>query len=117
MKFFEAESGRLVPGTNASYGFSHCTNPYSAAMRDYYMPKKVCDVMHQANRFDINAFNYGLRSASATRKECYRAVNPLAMYKQGEKVDRALQNGEMDELKEWCKKARDLGVVVGVGTH
>ena len=47
----------------------------------------------------------------------YKAVQPLAMYKQGEEVDKAFQNGRMDDVKEWCKKARDLGVVVGVGTH
>ena len=47
----------------------------------------------------------------------YKAVKPLAIYKQSEEVDKAFQNGEMDDVKEWCKKARDLGVAVGVGTH
>ena len=103
-----------------------------------YTPDKVSDVMHQANRFGINAFNYvhlgrapkdlarfqaeGGRmhlivQCIADAETVYKAVKPLAMYKQGEEVDKAFQNGEMDDVKEWCKKARDLGVAVGVGTH
>ena len=138
MKFFNAEISRLVLGTNPFYGFSHYNNTYSTIMRDYYTPDKVCDVMRQANRFGINAFNYvhlGRAPQDLARfqaeggrmhliAQClgdaetvYKAVQPLAMYKQGEEVDKAFQNGRMDDVKEWCKKARDLGVVVGVGTH
>lgn len=46
-----------------------------------------------------------------------KTLKPLALQRQGEVVDTAYQNGEMDTVKEWCKKARDLGVMVGVGTH
>jgi hypothetical protein len=35
----------------------------------------------------------------------------------GEVVDVAYQTNAMNGIREWCKKARDLGVVVGVGTH
>src|SRR3954470_101560 len=58
MNFFNAEISRLVLGTNPFYGFSHYNNAYSVMMQDYYTPDKVSDVMHQANRFGINAFNY-----------------------------------------------------------
>jgi len=47
----------------------------------------------------------------------YKQFKPLAMYNQGEQVDKAFQDGEMDTVKEWCKKVRDLGSLVGVGTH
>ncbi len=138
MKFFGAEIGRLVLGTNPFYGFSHYNNNYSVTMREYYTPDKVCDVMHQASRFGINAFNYvqlGRAPEDWARflaeggkmhlvAQClgdaatvFRAVKPLAMYKQGEEVDKAYQRGAMDDIKQWCKRARDLGVVVGVGTH
>ena len=138
MKFFGAELGRLVLGTNPFYGFSHYNNNYSVTMRDYYTPDKVCDVMHQANRFGINAFNYVhlgrapedwarflaeggkmhlVAQCLGNAETVFRAVKPLAMYKQGEEVDKAYQRGGMDDIKLWCRKARDLGVVVGVGTH
>jgi len=138
MKFFNVEISRVVLGTNPFYGFSHYNNNYSVMMQDYYTPDKVCDVMHQANRFGINAFNYvhlGRAPQDLARFQAeggkfhlivqcigdaetvYKAVKPLAIYKQGEEVDKAFKNGEMDDIKDWCKKARDLGVVVGVGTH
>jgi phage anti-repressor protein len=46
-----------------------------------------------------------------------KTLRPLALQRQGEVVDTAWQNGQMETVKEWCKKARDLGVLVGVGTH
>ena len=46
-----------------------------------------------------------------------KTLKPLALQRQGEVVDKAFQSGEMDSVKEWCKQARDLGVLVGVGTH
>src|SRR5581483_927718 len=47
----------------------------------------------------------------------YKQFKPLAMYNQGEQVDKAFQNGEMDTVHDRCKKTRDLGCLVGVGTH
>ena len=47
----------------------------------------------------------------------YKAVKPLAMHYMGEFVDRAFQDDNMEIVQEWCKKARDTGTLVGVGTH
>ena len=44
-------------------------------------------------------------------------LKPLALQRQGEVVDKSYRNGEMRTVSEWCKKVRDLGVLVGVGTH
>ncbi|MCP5120052.1 MAG: hypothetical protein GY953_55355, partial [bacterium] len=49
--------------------------------------------------------------------ELVRAVQPVAIYHQGERVDVAYRKGRMDTVGEYCKKVRDLGVMVGVGTH
>jgi hypothetical protein len=109
-------------------------------MKDWYTPERVCEVMHRCNRFGINAYNYvhmdrapqdlarfqaeggkmhlivqvtsGVDSAAVIK-----AVKPLALQRQGEVVDDAFQSGKMETVREWCKKARDLGAVVGVGTH
>jgi hypothetical protein len=138
MKFGDAEIGRLVLGTNPFYGFSHFNRNLDFAMRQWYTPERIAEVMLRANRYGVNAFNYVnlgrsnqdyqkfldaggkmhlvaqiLGDATAT----YRAFKPLAMYRQGEEVDRAFQNGAMNGIREWCKKTRDLGALVGVGTH
>jgi len=46
-----------------------------------------------------------------------KTLKPLGLQRQGEVVDDAWQSGDMKSVKEWCKKVRDLGVLVGVGTH
>jgi len=140
MKFFHAEIGRLVLGVNPLYGWSHYNNNFSAAMREFYTPERVCAVLHQAESYGMNAFNYVHQGRAPEDWARYRAeggkmhlivqvtaktdtdtlvrdLHPLALQRQGEVVDDAWQAGQMNTVKEWCKKARDLGVLVGVGTH
>jgi len=136
MKFFGQEISRLVLGCNPFGGEGHYTPQLRAFMREYYTEDRVVSVMHQCNRFGINAFNATGMSAALQRfhaeggemhfiaqggqtplEEELKTLQPLAIYNMGEVVDRAFQNGAMDEIHDWCKKARDLGVIVGVGTH
>jgi hypothetical protein len=140
MRFGGVEISRMVLGVNPFYGFAHYNNNFSTAMKEWYTQDKVCDVMHQANRFGINAFNYvhlgrgpqdwarfvaeGGRmhlipqvTAGVDPEMLVRTLKPLALQRQGEVVDTAYQSGDMNSVKEWCKKVRDLGVMVGVGTH
>jgi hypothetical protein len=109
-------------------------------MREWYTPERVCEVMRRAAAHGINAFNYwhSERSfadwsrfvagggkmhlipqvgAGVDTAALVKALRPLALQRQGEVVDDAWQAGRMDTVREWCKKARDLGVLVGVGTH
>jgi hypothetical protein len=109
-------------------------------MKEWYTADRVCDVLHQANRFGINAFNYvhldrGPQDWARFQAEggkmhliiqvtagvdpamLVKTLKPLALQRQGEVVDKAFQTGEMDTVKEWCKQARDTGALVGVGTH
>jgi len=140
MKFFHASISRLVLGVNPFYGFAHYNGNFGAAMKEWYTPDRVCAVMHQCTRFGINAMNYVHLShapedlarfraeggemnliiqvtSKADAGELVRALHPLALQRQGEIVDDAWQSGKMDTVKEWCKKVRDMGVLVGVGTH
>ncbi len=138
MKFGKAEIGRLVCGTNQFYGFAHFNGILSTVMSEYYTADRVCDVLHQCNRYGINAFNYVPVPHSQEDLEQFtaqggkmnlvcqgmddplpmiKAVKPLATYYHGGKTDRAFQEGRMDDVKEWCKKVRDTGAMVGVGSH
>jgi hypothetical protein len=138
MKFGNAEISRLVLGTNQFYGFSHYSQNLDYAMRQWYTTDKICEVLRHASECGINTFNYVNlgRSNQDLQKfideggkmnlvcqiigdpaPTYKQFKPLAMYNQGEQVDKAFQDGEMDTVKEWCKKVRDLGSLVGVGTH
>ncbi len=140
MKFFGVDISRLVLGANPICGFAHYNNNFGAAMKDWYTPDRVCNVMHQCNRFGINAFNYvhldpapkdwarfqaeGGKMhlimqviASDDTVALAKTLKPLAMQRQGEVVDVAFREGKMDTVKDWCKKVLDLGIMVGVGTH
>lgn len=140
MKFFTAEISRMVLGVNPFYGFAHYNNNFATAMKEWYTEERVCEILHRCNRFGINAFNYvnldrGPRDWERFQAEGGRMhiiaqvtagddaaamvknLKPLALQRQGEVVDKAWQNGQMSTVKEWCKKVRDLGVLVGVGTH
>jgi hypothetical protein len=140
MKFFHAEISRVVLGVNPFYGFAHFNNNMANTMREWYTADRVCAVMHQCTRFGINAFNYvhlgrGPQdwarfqaeggqmqliiqvTAGVDSEMLVKTMKPLALQRQGEVVDNAWQNGEMNTVREWCKRARDLGVLVGVGTH
>ena len=140
MKFFGVEISRLILGVNPICGFAHYNDNFGAAMKDWYTPDRVCKVMHDCNRFGINAFNYVNLSPAPKDWARFQAeggkmhlimqviagddivalaksLKPLAMQRQGEVVDVAFREGKMDTIKEWCKQVRDLGILVGVGTH
>ena len=138
MKFGGVQVSRLVAGCNPFYGFAHFNRTLAGVMREYYTAERVCDVLHQCNRFGINTHNYvQLGRAPQDLQKFYadgghmhliiqgmgepadmkRQWNPLAIYHHGEMTDRAWRAGEMETVRDWCRKARDLGMQVGVGTH
>ncbi len=140
MKFGNAEIGRLVLGVNPMYGFSHYNSNFSTTMREWYTPDHVCEVLHRASSFGINAFNYVHVDRAQSDWERFQSeggnmhliiqvmarddaaslvqdLKPLALQRRGEEVDKAFQTGTMAVERAWCKRARDLGVLVGVGTH
>ncbi len=138
VKFGGVEISRLVVGCNPFYGFAHFNRTLSTIMQEYYTAERVCDVLHQCNRFGINAYNYVQLGRAAQDLERFRAEGgkmhlivqgttdpapivaqwkPLAIYRHGGLTDRAFQSGNIGSVREWCKKVRDTGVMVGVGTH
>ncbi len=141
MKFFHAEISRMVLGVNPFCGYAHYNNNYSGVMKEWYTPDRVCAVMHQCTRFGINAFNYvalerlpqdwlrfvaeggqmhlimQVLSDNEETMALAKSLKPLAMFRQGEIVDRAFMAGKMSGVREWCKVVRDMGIIVGVGTH
>ena len=140
MKFGKVEVSRLVIGVNPMYGFAHYNSNFSRTMAEWYTQERVCEVLHRASTFGVNAFNYvtwkrspedwarfgaegghmHLIAQVAARDDAaalVRDLKPLALHRQGEVVDIAFRDGKMNTVREWCKQVRDMGVMVGVGTH
>ena len=138
VRFGGVEISRLIVGCNPFYGFAHFNAIYGTVMREYYTAERVCDVLHQCARFGINTYNYvdlGRAGQDLDRFESeggrmhlvvqgigdpapFHALRkPLAIYHHGGRTDRAYQDGKIDTVRDWCKKVRDLGCLVGVGSH
>lgn len=140
MKFGSVEISRMVIGVNPMYGFAHYNTNFSRTMAEWYTQERVCEVLHRANSFGINAFNYVTWKRSPEDLARFRAeggqmhliaqvaarddaaalvrdLKPLALHRQGEVVDIAFRDGKMDSVREWCEQVRQMGVMVGVGTH
>lgn len=138
MRFGDVDISRLIVGCNPFYGFAHFNNALGTIMREYFTAERVCEVLHQCNRFGINTYNYVQLSRAPQDLQrfiaeggkmhlivqgqgdptaVYQMFKPLAIYHHGENTDRAWQGGQLNAVREWCKKTRDLGVLVGVGSH
>jgi len=140
MKFGGVYISRMVMGANPLYGFEHYNLNFASTMADWYTPDKVVEVLQRAQCYGINAFNYvnigrgpsdWARFLAAGGKmhmicqvtahddaaQMVRDLKPLALHRQGEVVDIAFRERNMDSVREWCKKVRDMGVMVGVCTH
>jgi len=138
VKFGNAEISRLVVGCNMFYGYGHFNQIYNTIMREWYTPSRVTEVLLECNKYGINAFNYlhgGRGHADYERflaeggkmhlicqgvgdpAPMIEAVKPLAVYHHGEMTDNAYRAGSLEPVKEYCKKLRQMGVLVGVGSH
>ncbi len=140
MKFGGVEISRMVLWVNPLYGYAHYNLNFASSMAEWYTTEKVVDVMKRAQCYGINAFNYVTTKRSLIDwgrfqgeggkmhliaqvaakddvAELVKTVRPLAVHRQGEVVDIAFREGTMATVREWCKQVRDLGVMVGVGTH
>jgi len=140
MKFGSVEVGRLMLGCNPLNGGAHFNATYGNLMREWFTAERACQVMHYANRFGINAMNYSDKGHCPQYCEQFRDqggtmhliagdsldndpvavvknLKPHSFHRQGEVVDVAFREGKMNDVREWCKRVRDTGVMVGVATH
>jgi len=138
MRFGPAEISKLIVRCNPFHGYAHFNSILATVMRQCYTPERVCDALHQCLRFGINTYNYvnlGRAAQDLDRFQAdggvmqlivqgmadppplHAARRPLAMYHHGERTDSAFQGGAMATVRDWCRQVRDLGCLVGVGTH
>jgi len=138
VKFGGAEISRIVLGANPFYGVSHFNATYDRVMREWCTSSKVVEIMHQCAAHGINAFQYVTSSrcqadcerfaaeggkmhlivqASRDAQGIVKTLKPLAIYHAGEFTDNAWRAGKMETVRDFCKQVRQLGVLVGVGSH
>jgi hypothetical protein len=118
MKFGGVEISRLIAGCNQFYGFAHYNTILGTIMKEYYAQERVCEVLHQCNRFGINAHNWVdvprarqdlerfqaeggkmhlIVQGVGDPAEIARTLKPLAIYHHGEYTDRAWHNHDLGQ--------------------
>jgi len=142
VRFGDYQISRLVVGCNQFYGFSHFDGVLDQTMREWNTPERVCQTLLDCEQNGINAYQYAhIESMRAPADlERYRAaggkmhlvavhlgnspveevvsrIKPTALYHHGEAVDVLFRDGKMDTVREYAKRLRQTGVLVGVGTH
>ncbi len=140
VRFGQYEISRLVIGCNQFYGYSHFNHILDELMREWNTPERVCQTLGSCEENGINAYQYSHHDRCLSDFERHRAnggkmhvigvnfgktpiedvvkrLRPIAMYHHGEATDVLFREGKMDQVQEYCKRLRQTGVLVGVGTH
>ena len=73
MAFGGVEISRMILGVNPMYGFAHYNANFGASMAEWYTQERVCEVLHRAAAFGINAFNYVNIGRARQDLDCFRA--------------------------------------------
>ena len=129
---------RMIMGSNPFYGYSHSSRNLDQHMKEWGTPENVCAALKEAERNGINTFqtNGNERAITDLRLARERGVNlqvialigdkpedavknlsPIAVSHHGEHTDTNFRQQKMDDVREFTKRARQTGVLVGVSTH
>lgn len=132
---------RLVLGSNCINGGSHLSRFVNAQMRRYFTPERVLELLHHCQELGINLWQSvpgnlpyyqtfreqggQMRFIALAREDpqdptqLQRVVDGggIGVAHHGETTDALFKRGEIRQAREYCKKIRDAGVLVGVSTH
>lgn len=144
IKLGKYQVSRLIIGANPIYGFSHFNRIYDKVMQDWYTPERVCSVLGQCEQNGINTWQLSYRERSISDLKRYRseggkiqwmllsgreletdptlipkvaALGPIGIVHHGGVTDSRFRAGEHAKVKDFLKRVRDTGVMVGMSTH
>ncbi len=135
---------RLITGSNPLFGYSHFNRILDQSMRDWMTQDRRLEVLRRSEAAGINTwqFHYSeqtLADLARLRAEGGKlqvfvlgmgemekdpaviakvaALGPIGIAHHGGTTDDRFRNGEMAVVREFCRRVRDSGVLVGVSTH
>lgn len=135
------EVSRLIAGANTINGGSHLSRFTNEQMREYFTQEKVLDHLENCARAGINAWQSGagnlpwyqallergvsmqfLSLAGEPEEaedtlERLAAAGTIAVFHHGEFTDSYFKEGRLSKAREYCRRIRDAGMLVGVSTH
>ena len=129
---------RLILGSNPFYGYSHASRLLDQHMREWGTPDNVCAALAEAEHNGITTFqtNADPRAVSdialhrrrggrlqvialvrENPEETVNAMSPIAVAHHGELTDVLFRQHKMEALREFTRRVRQTGVLVGISTH
>ncbi len=132
---------RLACGANTIFGGSHLSTFVNQQMRAYFTNEQIMAMFARCEECGVNLFQSG--GGSIDLRDQYQATGgtlhylslcsdsphdshtpqmiadggALGVAHHGEVTDTMFKEGRLDEAREFCKRARDTGIQVGVSTH
>lgn len=133
---------RLILGANPINGGSHLSRFVNMQMKRYFTDEQIQALLHQCEREGINAW----QSSPGPNLEAYKAFRvaggqmhyialasesptyptmlqdlvaggTIAIAHHGEVTDVFWRDGKIEQVREYCRRIRDTGAMVGVSTH
>ena len=141
MTFGTHTLSRLIAGSNCLNGGSHLSRFLNRQMRHYFTDEKVVEHLSDCYAHGITGWqsiSFNLRWYQMLKDqgipmqyislaqdtpdepdmlERLVSAGTIAIAHHGEVTDVAFKNGNMNPIREYCKRVRETGVMVGVSTH
>ena len=132
---------RLIAGANPINGGSHLSRLVNLQMKRYFTPERVLGFLRCCEELGINTWQSGEVNLDAylayrqqggnmkyialwqedpqdpRRIDRLVSAGVIGVAHHGETTDVLFKGGQIDVVREHCKKVRDAGVMVGVSTH
>jgi hypothetical protein len=135
---------RLIVGSNPFNGYCYSLPSLSTHMKEWSTPENVCKVLHSAQENGINTWQLSYHDRVMSDLKLQRAeggtiqwiclgggplkdnldlipqvarLGPLGIAHHGGVTDARFRAGEMPKVREYLKRVRDSGVLVGLSTH
>lgn len=132
---------RLIAGSNTLNGGSHLSTFVNRQMRRYFTNERVLEHLQDCYRQGINTWqsiSANLNWYKMLQEQGYPmhyislgwdtpdepemlsrlvSAGAIGIAHHGEFTDTAFKTGHMDTVRDYCKRVRDSGVMVGISTH
>jgi hypothetical protein len=128
---------RLICGSNPFNAGSHLSGFVNRAMREYYTPEQILKTLRRCQDVGVNCWQAGGKSYELYRRlgaeggrmhylslgsepdevKVLAEAGAIGIAHHGETTDRLFKAGQLDTIRDYLKRVRDAGVMVGVSTH
>ena len=138
--FGEHRVSRLILGANPINGGSHLSRFVNQQMKRYFTPERVQFLLAHCEELGINTWQSGPPNLAAYEAYCKQgrmqyislarddpndpgvldrliAAGTIGIAHHGEVTDKLWKTGGIETVREYCKRIRDTGAMVGVSTH